>query len=239
MKRQERQHLKENEFAKTTARITTAVAGNTSRVLTVAAIVVGILIVGGAVYFYRTSQADKAGTMLGTAMATAQSQIAPPSSLPGVAQAPGTFPTEKARAEAAIKAFGEVITDYPDTPAASIATYQLGSELLAAGRLADAEQQFRKLADQEGTSFYGTLARMGLASTLLQAGKHDEAIKLYTELAAARETVLPVDGVLMALAQANLKAGKTQDARAVFKRVVDEFPTSTYAAAAQQALGTN
>ena len=44
---------------------------------------------------------------------------------------------------------------------------------------------------------------------------------------------------LTASTQANLKAGKTQDARAVFKRVVDEFPTSTYAAAAQQALGTN
>jgi TolA-binding protein len=238
MKRQERQHLKENEFAKTTARLTTAVKENSSRAVTVAAIVAGVVIVGASVYFYRTSQADKAGTMLGAAMATAQSPVAPPSTLPGAAQAQGTFPTEKARSDAAIKAFSDVIAAYPNTPAGTVAAYQLGSELLAAGRLGDAEQQFRKLADKEGTSFYGTLARMGLASTLVQAGKHDEAIKLYTELAAARDTVLPVDGVLMALAQANLKAGKTQDARAAFKRVVDEFPTSGYVGEAKLGLGT-
>ena len=80
---------------------------------------------------------------------------------------------------------------------------------------------------------------MGLASAMSLGGKHDEAIKTYGELAAARDTMLPVDGVLMALAQANLKAGKTQDARAAFKRVVDEFPTSPYAGEARQALGTD
>jgi TolA-binding protein len=238
MKRQERQHLKENEFAKTTARMTAAVAENRGPVMTIVAVGLGIAVLGGGYYFYQSSQTDKAGAMLGAAVATAQSQVAPASTLPGQAQPPGTFPTEKARADAAIKAYTDVIAAYPNTSAGTVASYQLGSELLAAGRFADAEQQFRKTADKDRTSFYGTLARMGLANTLSQAGKPDEAIKIYSELAAERDTILPVDGVLMALAQANLKAGKAQDARAAFKRVVDEFPTSGYAADARQALGT-
>ena len=51
--------------------------------------------------------------------------------------------------------------------------------------------------------------------------------------------MLPVDGVLMELARACLKAGKTQDARAAFKRVVDEFPESSYVAEARQQLATH
>jgi outer membrane protein assembly factor BamD (BamD/ComL family) len=70
----------------------------------------------------------------------------------------------------------------------------------------------------------------------MAAGKTDEAIKIYTELAAARDSALPVDGLLMELARASQKAGKPQDARAAFKRVVDEFPESTYTADARQQL---
>jgi outer membrane protein assembly factor BamD (BamD/ComL family) len=40
----------------------------------------------------------------------------------------------------------------------------------------------------------------------------------------------------MELGRASLKAGKTAEARAAFKRVVDEFPESTFVADAQQRL---
>jgi len=42
--------------------------------------------------------------------------------------------------------------------------------------------------------------------------------------------------VLMQLARAYIKAGKMQEARSTFKRVVDEFPDSTYASDARQQL---
>jgi outer membrane protein assembly factor BamD (BamD/ComL family) len=61
-------------------------------------------------------------------------------------------------------------------------------------------------------------------------------VKALTDLAAQRDGALPVDGVLMELARTSLKAGKTQDARAAFKRVVDEFPQSVYAADARQQM---
>ena len=63
-----------------------------------------IVVVGG--YFWwpkRTN--DRAGALLGQAMATTQAQIAPAPTLPGATQAAGTYPTEQARDQAALKAF--------------------------------------------------------------------------------------------------------------------------------------
>ncbi len=80
------------------------------------------------------------------------------------------------------------------------------------------------------------MARLGRAESLRYQGKYDDAIKALTDLAAERDGMLPVDGVLMQLAQTCLKAGKTQEARAAFKRVVDEFPDSNYVAEARQQL---
>src|SRR5689334_3903202 len=115
MKAQERRHLKQNEFALTTGRLIEKSVENRGRLTMVAGVVVLAVLIAAAVVYWRARQANQAGAMLGTAMAVAQSQIAPASTLPGVQQAAGTFPTEKARAEAAIKAYGEVIAAYPGT----------------------------------------------------------------------------------------------------------------------------
>ena len=88
-----------------------------------------------------------------------------------------------------------------------------------------------------GSSFYGSVARLGLAETLASEGKFDQAIKEYSDLAAQRDGALPVDVVLVQLARTYAKAGKAADARATFKRVVDEFPNSVYVTEARQQMG--
>lgn len=235
MKAHERHQLKENDFVKTAAAVTRAVRENRN---TVALGLVAVIVVGGAIggwMFWRTHRANEAGALLGVAMATAQAPITPAPSLPGAKQTPGTFPTEQARAEATIKLLTQAADAYPNTDEGIAARYQLGSELLSVGRVDEAQAAFEKVA-ASGSSLYAQLARLGQAEAFMAAGKTDDAIKIYTELAAARDSALPVDGLLMELARASQKAGKAQDARAAFKRVVDEFPDSTYAADARQQL---
>jgi predicted negative regulator of RcsB-dependent stress response len=236
MKATERHHLKQNEFLVTTARVVDAFERNRSRALLIAGVALLALIVIGGSLFWRNQQANRAGALLGAAMATAESQIAPAPSLPGATPVTGTFPTEEARAEAVIAAYNEVIAQYPATDAARVARYHLAGELLDAGRLDEAEQQFRQVAEDAGSTLYGPLARLGVAQAQGAAGKTDEAIATLTELAASRDGLLPVDGVLMELGRISLKAGRTEDARAAFRRVVDEFPDSTYALETQQQL---
>ncbi|HVW06056.1 MAG TPA: tetratricopeptide repeat protein [Vicinamibacterales bacterium] len=235
MKAHERHQLKENDFLKTTVAVTKVVRENRNVVaLGLAAVIVVAGAVGGWM-FWRTHRANEAGALLGIAMATAQAPIAPAPSLPGATQTPGTFPTEQARAEATITLLTQAADAYPNTNEGIAARYQLGSELLSVGRLDEAQAAFAKVV-ASGSSLYASLARLGEAQAFMAAGKTDEAIKIYTDLAAARDSALPVDGLLMELARASQKAGKPQDARAAFKRVVDEFPDSTYAADARQQL---
>jgi len=235
MKATERHQLKQNEFAVTTAKVVGTLQENRNRVvqLTVGAIVL-VGLVGG-FFYWRKAQADRAGAALGIAMAVAESTVSPAPSLPGSAQPAGTFPSERARAEAAIQALTDVANKYSGAPAGIAATYQLGSELLSSGQAEPAEQAFRKVVDS-GSTLYGPLARLGIAQAQEAAGKSDQAVATLTELAAIRDGLVPVDAVLMELGRTQLKAGKTAEARTAFKRVVDEFPSSTYLSEAQTRL---
>lgn len=236
MKATERHHLKENDFAVRTAAVADRVRENRGRITMVAGILVALAVIVGGYMLWRNSQANRAGAALGIAMATAQGQVVPAPTLPGATQAAGTFPTEKARAEAAIKAYQDVITQYPGSNAALAAQYYAASELLGLGRAAEAEQGFAAVVASDPNGFQGSLAKLGHAQAQLAAGKSSDAIATLTALSAARDGALPSDGVLMELGRASLKAGKTDEARAAFKRVVDEFPESTYVADARQRL---
>jgi hypothetical protein len=237
MKAKERHQLKQNEFAETTRRTIDLLKTNRRHI--VLGTVAVVVILGGISGFlmYRSSRANEAGGALGTAMAIAQAPISPASTLPGAIQPAGTYPSETARSEAALKAFQDVIAAYPGTPAALTAKYESAGELLDLGRAAEAEKLFAEVA-AANSDLYSSVARMGVAQAKVRTGEYDNAVKLLTELAANRDGTLPVDGILIQLAQAYVKAGKPKDARAAYQRVVDEFSDSSYALEARQQLAT-
>jgi tetratricopeptide (TPR) repeat protein len=237
MKSKERHQLKQNDFAATALKVAGTLQENQSRTAGIAlTVVVAILAIGG-FFYWRGAQADRAGAMLAIASSTAQAPIAPPSSLPGATQAPGTFTSEKARSEAALKAYQEVAAAYPSSKAAVTANYAAAGELLDLNRLVEAEALYNKVI-AANSPLYTPMARLGIVRAKLEAQRYDEAAKLLTDLSGDRDGTLPVDGVLMQLAEAYAKAGKPQDARAAYKRVVDEFSESVYAADARQRMAT-
>jgi TolA-binding protein len=129
-----------------------------------------------------------------------------------------------------------VATAYPSTPDGLAAAYEAAGIMFGLGRLGEAEKAYQDVIARAGSSIYGPAARMGLAETLAGEGQYDRAIKEYADLAAQRDGVLPVDGVLVQLARTYVKAGKATEARATFKRVVDEFPNSNYVSEARQQM---
>jgi len=236
MKAGERHHLKQNEFIQGTAKVVETLQANRERYTLIAGIAAIVLLIGGGWMWWNSRTNSQASARLGIALATEQAQIAPAPTLPGATQAPGTYPTEQARDEAALKAYQSVIADYGSTAAGLTARYQSAVLLASMGKTAEADAAFQAIANDSKTSVYGAAVRLGHAQMLLQSGKVDDAIKAFSDLSAERDGALPVDGVLMQLARAYLKAGKTQEARATFKRVVDEFAQSPYAAEARQQL---
>jgi TolA-binding protein len=238
MKAQERHQLKQNEFAEAAARLAEAARRNSRRL--VVGLIAGAVLVAavGGVFYWRSRTNNQAGARLAVALATAEAQIAPAPSVPGAAQAAGTYPTIEARSRAALQAFEEVARDYPSTPAGIAARYHAAGHMLALGQAVEAEARFRELAGDSDAGLYATMSRMGIAEALLAQNKYDEAIGILTELAAEREAAVPVDGVLMQLGRAQSRAGRPAEARAAFQRVLDEFPDSVYRADAQQELAS-
>ncbi len=236
MKAKERHELKQNEFAERAMQVVAWVSANRERAAAIAVAVVAVAAVAGGYAWWRRSANNEAGALLGAATAIAQSAVTPAPTVPGAVQQPGTYPTEEARLEAALAAYGEVVDQFPGSRAALTARYAVGTTLLEAGRAEEAERAFDQVIAEAGSSLYGPLARLGRGQALLAQGRHDEAIALFTELSADRSSQLPLDGILIQLARASAKAGRTDDARAAFKRIVDEFPASAYVAEARQEL---
>lgn len=239
MKRSERQHLKENPFAEFVFGLREVTIGHT-RQASVAVLVIAVAAVAAAGYFYwqgrRVGYADAA---LAAAISVAETPVVPPApaGTPNQpAQGARTFPSERARLEAALPQFLDVARTYPSTDAATTALYQAAGALCSLGRLPEAEQRYREVIARGTGGVYGEMAQLGLADVYRAMGQADKAIEIYQKLSTAADTRLPTDGVLLQLARTYARAGKTEDAARTYTRIVEEFPQSLYVADAREGL---
>ena len=239
MKSTERHRLKENELASTVTRVRETIDTYQKPILA-GVVAVVILIVAAVGYTYWRSQADaSARSMVADALTIERAPVAP-APVPGAAAQPpaqpGSYPTEKARNEAALAKFMAVADAYPSSPAGLEARYHAAALLTELGRTTDAVQRYQEVVDRAGSGVYGQMAKLGIAEAQVAAGQFDKGIATFAELATRKDGDLPVDGILMQLARAYGSAGKGADARQTFKRIVDEYPQSPFAAEARRAM---
>lgn len=251
MKRTERHHLKENELA-VSLRRAREMAETHRREMTMATVAIVVVVAASVGYvMWRSRINGQAQARLAEAMTVLQAQVVPPAppAPPPTAEAtnppappapppppPGSYPTERAKLEAALQKFMRAADAYPGTQAGVAARYHAASLLATLGRPADAMQQYQEVVNRAGDAIYGQMAKLGLADAQLQAGQLDKAISAYRDLSARKDIGLPVDAVLMQLGRAYIAAGKTTEARQTFTRIVDEFPDSQYATDARHEL---
>lgn len=239
MKRTERHRLKENEVASTVARAKEVYETYRKPILAGVVALTVIVVLAVALVAWRSQTAGQARAMLADAMAAERAQVAPAPAAGTTAPAPppaGSYPTEKARNEAALAKFMAVANAYPSSDAGIAARYHAAAMLTALGRNTEAVKRYQEVLDRSGSSVYGQMSKLGMADAQVAAGQYDQAIAVYKEMSANKDGYLPVDGILMQLARAYGAAGKQADARQTFKRIVDEFPQSAYSAEAKRAM---
>ena len=238
MKRTERHHLKENEIAHWVLDLKGQFESNRNAITYGA---IGLLVIAVAVFgtmAWRSMTASRSAALLAEAMTTAEAPVTPPvagekGGLP--VQPTGTYPSERARFEAALPKFQAVVAAYPGSPSGYIAQYRAAAALIALGRVDEGLHQYRAVAEQAG-GVMASMARLGMADGQLAAGKYEDAIAGLKALAEGTGDYVPTDGVLMQLGRAYRMAGKGPDARKSFQRIIDEFPTSVYANDARREL---
>jgi TolA-binding protein len=235
MKRTERHHLKENEMERLMRQARDVVDRRSGQLRWIisAVVIAGVLAIG---YFaWRERVQTRAHVLLAAAMAVQSARIGPPPA-PGTTSSAPYFPTDRERAEAAVKKFKTAADAYPSTDAGIYARYQEGAIELALGKASDAATSYREVTSRAGSSIYGQMARLGLAEALTNAGQYDQAIDTFKELSQRKDGSLPIDGILMQLGRTYRDAGKRSDAQQTFTRLVDEFPDSPFTADAKKEL---
>ncbi|HXG89067.1 MAG TPA: tetratricopeptide repeat protein [Vicinamibacterales bacterium] len=244
MKQSERHHLKDNELALALGQANMW-AGRNQRtlMLTIAGVVLLIVAAVGFVT-WRNSQDAKARTLLAEAMVVQEARVAPvvapDPAAPGTpatppALQPGTYPTERAKLEAALPKYMTAADRYPGSDAGQTARYHAASILVGLGRFDEAVQQYdRVIADASG--LLPQMARLGKAEAQLRATKYDAAIGSFKELSERTDLNVPKEALLLELARAYRLAGKGDDARKTLTQIVEQHAASPFAAEAKTEL---
>jgi predicted negative regulator of RcsB-dependent stress response len=238
MKRTERHHLKENEVANWVLDLKEQYEANRNifHYAVIAVLVVALGVAGTAAW--RSMSQSRAAGMLAEAMTVAESPVTAP--VAGEAgkvptQPAGTFPTDKARLEAALPKFMATAETYASSEVGAVARYRAAATLVALGRTDEGVRQYQQVIEH-GTGVVLAMAKLGVADAQITAGKFDEAVSSLKTLTEKANDDTPIDGILMQLGRAYRLAGKGADARKTFQRVVEEYPASVYVSEARRQI---
>jgi predicted negative regulator of RcsB-dependent stress response len=243
MKTSHRHHLKDNDFAMAIGGAQKWFEENKN---TLIATLGAVVIVGGGVAGYtiwKGGTDSKARTMLASALVIEESRVAPPLPPAGTTndptnvggQAPGTYPTEKAKLEAALPKFLAAADGYPTNDAGITARYHAAGTLVGLGRFDEAQKQYDQVASSSN-AMLAKMARLGKAQAQIRAGQFDPAIATLKQLSEVTDPSLPAEGILMELARAYTLAGKTEDAKKTLTQIVEKHADSPFAADARTEL---
>jgi predicted negative regulator of RcsB-dependent stress response len=168
------------------------------------ALALAAIIFGG--FSYRRHQQTLREQVLSRAIQIQETSVGPPAQ--GTSN---TFPTQQVKDEAALKAFGEVVSKYSGSDEAEIAQYYMASIHADQGNLPEAEKGFQEVA-QKGNARYASLAKLSLGQVYFAEGKPDLAQKTLSDLAAHPTMFVSADQANIALAR-GLMATKPAEAR--------------------------
>ena len=261
MRREQRQHLKENPVAKIVGHVQSRLTDSGRLVLVLISIIVLGLVGIAGFYTWTGMNEQRAGQLLAEAMETLVAPVvssedeeptvgidgeetASSEQEDGAASPPedfvqpqGSYPSLEAKLEDALGQLLSAADEYPSTPQGLTARYQAAAVLVALERADDAVPHYRQVM-AAGDELYGQMSLMGLAEALLLTGQASEAILLFESQIGSLESLVPIDAVLMRLGHAHQLAGQSDDALAAFNRVVEEFPASIYYADALEEVET-
>jgi tetratricopeptide (TPR) repeat protein len=243
MKTTQRHHLKDNELAIALGQAQTWVEKHSRTLLTIvgALVVVGVGVLAYSIWQRGTD--NQARALLAEAMVIEEARVMPPAPPAGTTndptalggQLPGTYPTERAKLEAALPKFIAAADAYPTNIAGITARFHAAKTLVALARFDEAVAQYDQVI-ASGSPVFATTARLGKAEAQLRAANYDPAITAIKEVVDRKDATLPQDALLMELARAYRLAGKTDDARKTLTQVVEQHADSPYAIEAKQEI---
>jgi len=237
MDAQHRRDLKHDRFVDEVGAMSIRARENQRVLVGIAAAALIIAVAAYGIYFYRSNNEQKAQDALGTGIETMDSPL--------IATAPGqpTMPnakyhTDAERLAAAEKQFKDVQAKYSGSNAADVAALYLARIQAGRGDIAGARKLLDQFASEHPKNILVGVARYDLYQLRIDSGEAPQvATELTQELAKTENQVLPADSMLALLAHAWEAQGSSEKSLEAYRRIVTEYPDSSYVLEAQRRVG--
>jgi tetratricopeptide (TPR) repeat protein len=235
MKREHRKQIKRDELVTGMERAATWTRAHGREVR---ATLIGVaVVVLGALGFttYQERRGAAAERAFAEAFDTFHASVA--TELPPEADRPAgpVFATAEEKYKKAAAAFDGVERRYGSLPAGRRARYYAALCRIEMGQHAEAEKALDQLvAETDRSSLESGLARLALADLYRRLGQTDKAVAAYRQLADDTSLAVPRDHVLMSLGGTLEDARRAKEARASYRRLTEEFPTSIFLSEARR-----
>lgn len=211
-KKYTKRELKQDQFVLATMKAKSFVEDHSRQIIYISVGILAIILL--AMYYVNSkSQAEKEAASI---LSTAEGQM------------------RSGQQENAAATFNEVIDQYPGTPAAGHAAFFLGKSYWEKGELAQAKPYFEKfINDYAGKNIMTQAAYAAYADCLLSEKDNAGAAKNY-EKAANTDPDFPLSvDYLFSAAQAYHDAGNTDKAKALCKKIIDDYSNPTFKSRAE------
>ena len=235
MKRELKKQIKQDELVSGFQQASRWTSAHGSEVKVTAAVVAVVALVAFGVTSYLSHRRSEAERAFARALDTFHSPVS--TELPeGFEPPPGpVFGSAAEKHRKAAAEFDEVARKYGTLAAARRARYYAALSRMELGEYDAAEKSLSEIAAQrDRDALEASLARLALADLHRRRGQLDKAIDDYRHLIDDSSFVLPRDHVLLELASTLEAAKRPAEAAAAYRRLVEEFPDSVYAAEARR-----
>jgi tetratricopeptide (TPR) repeat protein len=225
-----RKDMKRNELAETMGRTVDYVSHHRRGVTEGVVIAAGALALVAGIFLYRAYREGAAGRELSAALEALSAPVGPQ---PGAAGGGGRAYASAADQNRAADSHLQAAASYGGTAAGRAA----GVILAARNPQSPTVSETLAKAAFDRHVEVAAPAELGAARLLVDSGKTTEAIERLRRAIDSPQSHAPKDALLFALAQAYEKAGSSGDARAVYQRLVNDYPNSPYRAEARGLTG--
>jgi TolA-binding protein len=237
MDRQHRRDLKHDKFVDEVGALSTRARENQRVLVGIAALALLIAVAVYGIYFYRTTREQKAQDALAQAIESMDSPLI--ATAPGQPTMPNAkFHTEPERTAAAEKQFKDVQAKFSGSNAADVAGLYLGRIQATRGDIPGARKLLDQFVSDHPKNILAGAARYDLYQLRIDNGEAQQvANELTAEIGKTENQVLPPDAMLALLAHAWEVQGSPDKSREAYRRIVSEFPESSYVLEAQRRVG--
>ncbi|MDQ1347600.1 MAG: hypothetical protein QG573_972 [Acidobacteriota bacterium] len=198
--------------------------------------VVGVALLVAGIFLWIGGRKDGANELLGKALLVDGAEVVATGANPADVVRP-TFASESARRARAKELFAELDDRYGSTATGRVAKLYLAQIAIAENDSEKAKQLWRAFLDAEPSGALSATARVNLYKLDREQGRGTELIGELQKMIEQADKPLPADVILYQLALTYEALGKSDDAKASWRRIVDEYPQSPYTADAQREAG--